>query len=140
MTTEDDFQRALDLNWQDWQTRLVLADFLQDLNDRRAAGYRALGVLRAFPDCWRANEPCWRSQVNFSPRPVGTPTPILPKDWYSALPVGATYEKAWNWNSWGKCSWVGLSGRKEIEDVAAEAFLKLPAERQAELLGVVHAR
>ena len=33
MTTEDDFQRALDANPDDWQTRLVFADWLEDRGD-----------------------------------------------------------------------------------------------------------
>src|SRR5262245_36399580 len=46
MTTEDDFQAALDANPNDWQSRLVFADWLQERGDPRADGYRALGVLR----------------------------------------------------------------------------------------------
>ena len=43
MTTEDDFQAALDANPNDWQTRLVFADWLDERGDVRASGYRALG-------------------------------------------------------------------------------------------------
>ena len=43
VTTEDDFQRALDKNPDDWQTRLVFADWLEERDDPRAEGYRALG-------------------------------------------------------------------------------------------------
>ena len=49
MTTEDDFQAALDTNPGDWQTRLVFADWLQERDDPRAEGYRALGLLRRAP-------------------------------------------------------------------------------------------
>ena len=49
MTTEDHFQAALDENPSDWQTRLVLADWLQDRDDPRADGYRVLGRLRRWP-------------------------------------------------------------------------------------------
>ena len=49
MTTEDDFHRALDANPDDWQTRLVFADWLDDRGDPRAEGYRALGHLRLCP-------------------------------------------------------------------------------------------
>ena len=49
MTTEEDFQKALDANPDDWQTRLVFADWLQDRDDPRADGYRALAVLRVAP-------------------------------------------------------------------------------------------
>lgn len=46
MTTEDDFQAALDADPGNWQTRLVFADWLQERGDERADGYRALGALR----------------------------------------------------------------------------------------------
>jgi uncharacterized protein (TIGR02996 family) len=49
MTTEDDFQRALDADTTDWQTRLVFADWLEEQGDPRADGYRALGVLKKWP-------------------------------------------------------------------------------------------
>lgn len=52
MTTEDDFQLALDKNPTDWQTRLVFADWLQERDDPRAEGYRVLGTLRLAPDSW----------------------------------------------------------------------------------------
>jgi uncharacterized protein (TIGR02996 family) len=38
VTTEDDFQSALDKDPEDWQTRLVFADWLQEHNDLRAEG------------------------------------------------------------------------------------------------------
>src|SRR5262249_13386737 len=49
VTTEDDFQNALDAQPGDWQTRLVFADWLQDRSDPRAEGYRALGMNRIVP-------------------------------------------------------------------------------------------
>ena len=49
MTTEDDFQVALDTNPGDWRTRLVFPDWLPERSDPRADGYRALGVLRRAP-------------------------------------------------------------------------------------------
>src|SRR5215510_9578888 len=49
MTTEDDFQAALDKNPEDWQTRLVFADWLEERGDVRAEGYRALGLLHRVP-------------------------------------------------------------------------------------------
>lgn len=78
MTTEDDLQRLLDENPADWQTRLILADYLGDYPPQcgsclgsgrvryglghpclackstgkqwdRAAGYRALGELQIVP-------------------------------------------------------------------------------------------
>ena len=40
MTTEDDFQTAIDAHPEDWQTRLVFADWLDEHNDPRG------GVIR----------------------------------------------------------------------------------------------
>jgi uncharacterized protein (TIGR02996 family) len=44
MTSEDDFQAKLDETPYDWQTRMVFADYLGDLDDPRAEGYRLMGV------------------------------------------------------------------------------------------------
>ena len=55
MTTEKDFQLLLDKHPEDWQTRLTLADFLEEQGDIRAAGYRNLGTLRKFPDTFDNN-------------------------------------------------------------------------------------
>jgi uncharacterized protein (TIGR02996 family) len=49
MTTEDDFHNALDAVPYDHHTRLVFADWLQDLGDPRADGYRYLGEHRLYP-------------------------------------------------------------------------------------------
>jgi uncharacterized protein (TIGR02996 family) len=46
VTTEEDFQNALDANPKDWQTRLVFADWLQERGDERAEGYPALGLMQ----------------------------------------------------------------------------------------------
>lgn len=68
MTTEDDFQAALDARPNDWQTRLVFADWLDERDDPRAEGYRALGALQKRPHYWcspsdgfRKSEWCWYS-------------------------------------------------------------------------------
>ena len=60
MTTEDDFQAALDADPENWQTRLVFADWLQERGDPRAEGYRALGVLRRRPFRWGTRTPTRR--------------------------------------------------------------------------------
>lgn len=49
MTTEDDFQNAIDASPDDWNARLVFADWLQEQGDPRAEGYRALGALKWCP-------------------------------------------------------------------------------------------
>jgi uncharacterized protein (TIGR02996 family) len=60
VTTEDDFQAALDAHPKDWQTRLVFADWLDERGDPRAEGYRALGTLSLCPDyCAQALKKPW---------------------------------------------------------------------------------
>lgn len=49
MTAEDAFQAVLDANPQDWQARLVFADWLDERGDPRADGYRMLGYARMAP-------------------------------------------------------------------------------------------
>jgi uncharacterized protein (TIGR02996 family) len=126
VTTEDDFQKKLDENPDDWQTRLVLADFLEEHGDERAAGYRAMVATGRMPF---RDRPCW----------IGSPTmyapEALPYDWFNLLKVKG---------KWGNCAplWGSRAGgpatRRELEDAAAIAFAKLPAERQFELLNLVH--
>jgi uncharacterized protein (TIGR02996 family) len=125
MTTEDDFQRALDASPDDWQTRLVFADFLEERGDPRAEGYRALGVNRRRP--W----PEFLTRFTFnSGHPyagacdAGSPG-TLPNDWYR------TADPDWTRSGVGPFHKVE---RREAEDAAALAFAKLPAERRAELL------
>jgi uncharacterized protein (TIGR02996 family) len=125
MTTEDDFQRALDADPWDWQTRLVFADWLEERGDPRAPGFRAMGTRRQCPACWSASPtPLWgwlnsKLYPGYSKsQPLGTK---LPDDWYDAVPRG-NYHAA------------ERDARRKSEDDAALAFVKHPVARQAELL------
>lgn len=135
MTTEDDFQRQLDANPDDFHTRLVFADWLQERGDERAEGYRALGRLRliahdggrGFHYGWcccdnphitgslqnpASRSPAWRKY-----KQSGLPVP-----WFAVMALSGEY-------------WIELwRTRREAEDAAALAFAKLPPERRAELL------
>lgn len=102
---------------EDYQTRLVFADWLQERDDPRAEGYRALGKLERHPiHC--PPDPTWywtRSVHEMS-------TGALGYFWHREicrLDVGATHHET----------------RRVAEDAAALAFAKLPAARRAELLG-----
>jgi uncharacterized protein (TIGR02996 family) len=129
MTTEEDFQRVLDRNPEDWQTRLVFADWLQEQDDARAEGYRALAVLRRIA-CERvfAEGPVWAywTVSGFNPEAV------LPSDWWGkgrdevALRAGG--------GSTPPPVPFCRPSRREAEDCAAIAFTRLPARRRAELL------
>lgn len=125
MTTEDDFQAALDANPKDWQTRLVFADWLEERNDPRAEGYRALGVLRLRPSPGHhygkplhdRPERWWARASSESEHKYRH----LPADWYRLVDDSGL-------------SLTSFRGRRKAEDAAARAFAKLPAERRAELL------
>jgi uncharacterized protein (TIGR02996 family) len=123
VTTEDDFQAALDANPEDWQTRLVLADWLQEHGDVRAEGYRAIAVLRVRPhdsgtgSHWWSNdaEKSWSAHNGYN---------LLAADWY-AKTTPSMQSQGCHCNFATRC---------KAEDRAARAFAKLSAARRSELL------
>jgi uncharacterized protein (TIGR02996 family) len=129
VTTEDDFHTALDANPEDWQTRLVFADWLEERGDPRAEGYRALGARRLRPNkwvqlpdvfhwWWGGDEVFWRNN---------TDVVVLPRDWFEALPDQELDRVAWPWHD-------DPNTRRAAEDAAAAGFARLPPERRAALL------
>jgi uncharacterized protein (TIGR02996 family) len=135
VTTEDDFHRILDANPDDHHTRLVLADFLQDRGDPRAAGYRALGKLRLYPVLYqhRPNLPQladWTHTGNVSRAEQSFPRHSLPRDWFDLMPQAEPRRSTPAMDQF----WRYHTGRKTAEDAAALAFGQLPPERQSELL------
>jgi uncharacterized protein (TIGR02996 family) len=130
VTAEDDFHQALDAHPDDWQTRLVLADFLQERGDPRADGYRAIATLRRSPllgvssvtMCW------WHCDSEGAvPRARNT----IPPDWFALLPSGTGSAMFWPLLKEGG---VNNRSRRECEDALARAFAGLPDGRRAELL------
>ncbi len=124
MTTEEDFHNHLDAHPDDHTARMIFADYLQEHDDPRAAGYRALGVQKRHPihTVWTSNNRGWSYTQGDSNKSVhdyrGETRPnILHNDWSIAL--GSNHVSA---------------SRRELEDGAAVAFSKLPPERQHELL------
>lgn len=130
MTTEDDFQRQLDAHPDDHDLRRVFADWLQERDDPRAEGYRALGVLERRPIGDRLG--CWFAVASrFGKDHYGT----LPDDWLHQVegrPVSCHGEPEMSFTAYS----CGGSSRRDEEDKAALAFARLPAERRAELLAV----
>jgi uncharacterized protein (TIGR02996 family) len=117
--TEAAFQKALNKRPRDKAARLALADWLDEQGDERAAGYRALAAIGVRP--YVAHSACWY-WFNGSHYPTGqySHSPCnLPGDWHE-LTTGRPHRT-----------------RAGAEDAAARAFLKLSAERQAELLSGV---
>lgn len=141
MTTEEDFQAALDANPEDWQTRLVFADWLEEHGDPRAEGYRAIARL---PRCnCRSDGPdkvpfIWMKE-DFGGLPAYA---RLPNDWFEVLVAECTAPQLWDngmpadFDPRGRryMAWLNFSTRREADDAAALAFAKLPPERRAELL------
>jgi uncharacterized protein (TIGR02996 family) len=134
VTTEEDFQRKLDENPEDWDTRLVFADWLEDRDDPRASGYRAIARLKRrplkgrrrfeFKDKSQSEEAWWWHHGN------SLCYNYVPADWFALLPPGLG----------NKVFWPLLSGpervrnRRECEDALAQAFAQLPEDRQNQLL------
>ncbi len=152
MTTEDDFQAALDANSDDWQTRLVFADFLEERGDGRAAGYRALGMLRVRP----LPRSCGVIYYYLAARYLESKAVCshlyangLPVDWFDALDIP---HKSTDWESRpgdrAGIEWKFAPSPMEIsianatmwlsrhaaEGAACRAFAKLSADRRRELL------
>jgi uncharacterized protein (TIGR02996 family) len=131
LTTEDDFQQKLDEHPNDWQTRLVFADWLEEHGDPRAEGYRALGACRyVLCDYYPGKRPQYlphqRSSIFCEEGGIGKDCDYrLPSDWYKKL-LRRGYK------STDTC--IPFENRRAAEDAAALAFTKLSAKRRAELL------
>lgn len=130
VTTEDDFQRLIDRKSDDWHTRLVLADWLEDRGDPRSGGYRAIAIQKRRPlqgrhrdiDTWWWHRSGSTKIEDFHNH--------IPQDWFSLLPAGEGSESFWPVFS----PKGGIKSRRECEDALALAFSLLSPERQAELM------
>jgi uncharacterized protein (TIGR02996 family) len=131
VTTEDDFQRALDANPRDWHTRLVFADWLQDRSDPRADGLRAIALNKRYPLSARVAglgvNGCWWHRGPFGAKMHNE----IPDDWFALLPAGVGSDSFWPVFAHDSNS---LLSRCDCESALARAFADLPPERQAELL------
>jgi uncharacterized protein (TIGR02996 family) len=124
VTTEDDFQKKLDENPDDWQTRLVFADWLEERGDERASGYRALARLNlkpGFTKAWEKDGP-GRFDWWYWTRISGNGQAQLRNEHYETV---AAFNQMPDWECiW----WAYFRSRREAEDAAAIALVKLPAE------------
>jgi uncharacterized protein (TIGR02996 family) len=129
MTTEDDFQAKLDADPDDWQTRLVFADWLEERGDPRAEGYRALGVKRLRPNLWvkksKKQHWWWGGSADFWRS--HSDVVVLPRTWYEALTSSRGDGIAWPADD-------KPNTRRVAEDAAARAFGLLEPDYRTELL------
>ena len=128
MTTEDDFQKQLDEHPDDFQTKLVFADWLQERDDPRADGYRALGVQRLYPLEVQMEAGPWENRTAWLFGTVSShecpKAQLLPPDWFKKV------RKTTGSDDW----WRRYLSRRACEDAVARSFAILPAERRTELL------
>jgi uncharacterized protein (TIGR02996 family) len=132
VTTEDDFQNALDANPEDHQTRLVFADWLQERNDPRAEGIRALGVLQKYPMISNSGgKPvyCWKRHDN-----ERDPRSWTAEEWERSNPQHAVLPADVVLSFVASEIQFSFPSRREAEDTVAITFAALPPERRAELL------
>jgi uncharacterized protein (TIGR02996 family) len=122
MTTEDDFQRALDAEPDSHITRLAFADWLEERGDPRAAGYRAMGVNRKRARSCSSTVGCYHFWQNGDDRYLG-----------SSIGLDACIAFDWLGTMHNLLS-SACHTRREAEDAAARGFWELPANRRAELL------
>jgi uncharacterized protein (TIGR02996 family) len=143
MTSEEDFQAALDANPEDWQMRLVFADWLQDRGDPRAEGYRALGIRKKRPFvCGFDNKATklWQGVSWFALRGKGDrDVHGLPKDWFTAV-EGLGDDPRYRPRYDDAVGPLPNTQRRQIEDAIARAFARLRPGRRAELLRVATPR
>jgi uncharacterized protein (TIGR02996 family) len=126
MTTESDFQTALDADPSDHLTRLVFADWLQDREEKRAEGYRALANWNCSPFSSGSGTVIWYSAEDYN-----YPFPYDPKD-KNGHGKGNKCALAMLPNWWiryfpryyNRNGFLGFSSRQEAEDEAAIAYSK----------------
>lgn len=132
------FQKSLDENPEESLTRLVFADWLDERKDRRASGYRALGMIGAYP--WKPDET--RNRWWFWTRCFDDDGPALDEE--TELPEGTLHGLPQPWQlaymyqidpqETKRGFSVELISRQETEDAAALAFLMLDAGMREKLL------
>ena len=127
MTSEEDFQRMLDKAPDDYATRLVFADWLQDRGDPRAEAYRALGVNRMFfcnrfseSKKWIPHKPA--SVFRMIQGCIAGPRQV-PLDWFVLIEGSVPHT-----------GWVTFPNRRAAEEAVVRAFLCLSEIRREELL------
>jgi|GEM_PF-4915962 len=102
VTTEDDFHRLIDKKPDDWHTRLVFADWLEDRGDPRSGGYRAIALQKRRPlqGRHRDTDTWWWHRSNSAK--VEDFHNHIPQDWFALLPAGDGSESFWPPQRWNQ--------------------------------------
>jgi uncharacterized protein (TIGR02996 family) len=136
MTTEEDFQKALDKDIRDWQTRLVFADWLQERNDPRAEGMRSLGVLKIYPKMASNDINASWFCISWKAFQLGENYVWkIPLGWYMELPASYIPSLRAPYIPSMTMSMI-FPSRRQAEDAAAIAFGLLSEEQKARILAV----
>lgn len=117
---EKEFQAALDANPLDHTIRLVLADWLEERGDERAAGYRLLGSMQKAPSKNPYKSWAFHRYVHGHKPEWFTPAGELTAEMYSILTDGGCYG-----NSTGGLSRYAYcegKSRKVLEDRFAQKY------------------
>lgn len=131
MTTEDDFQRVLDAQPTDRQTRGVFADWLDECGDPRADGYRrclARPDVRPFRDPDSENAWAWFNGEFFhrGEYAEGVDHAFLPLELFAVLEGGTQLRRNEPTDEYGGSGWRDYPSRRAAEDALARAFARLP--------------
>jgi uncharacterized protein (TIGR02996 family) len=142
MTSEEDFLRKLDENPDDWQTMLVLADWLQDRDDPSHEGWRAIVRLGLRP-WWFSWSMCWGfwSEENQGrKKDIGEKKHFFPHDWFLLVEKNRIIGVHTDTIEFEVHTPSGRDVKSHVGDIykaLAVAFAKLPEARRDELLGGV---
>jgi uncharacterized protein (TIGR02996 family) len=131
VTSEEDFQSWLDLHPEDWQTRFVFADWLDERGDVRGPGYRAIGVNRLGPVVGKPGKNGFNSHGRWCWAEIVSGRSIrwsITRVWFSKLSCAVQLTTA----QWG--GYAYYDSRRDAEDDAARAFALLSDKTRAGLL------
>ncbi len=140
MTTEDDFQAALDANPNDRAARIAFAAHLEANGDPRAAGYRAMCARWKFRPqvlgcAWwyDASHAVFQGGGSGKLRFGSAQENRLPGDWYAE--AVRVWRDRFGADLPGAIA-VCFDTRRQAEDAAARAFAQLPHARRMQLLAL----
>ena len=145
MNDETAFQDAIDKDLENWDLRLIFADWLGDHDQDREMGYRAIVANRIVGSntCtmdWATGRFDWMPNAPSTFFESGSfPHKKLPGDWYAALDgfeeLSGSHNPDLALVKNGKHKWKTYENRRAAENALARDFLKLHPWRQKQLLG-----